>query len=288
MDIFIYIIVALVGLAIGSFLNVINYRYPIMLMNAWRDEAREFLETDAQTAPVEKPAERAPFNIAVPRSHCPSCKKTLGIRHNIPLLSYLFQRGRCAFCRCKISSEYFWVELFTMLLSVLCYYHFGLSMAFAVTVLATWGLVTLFVIDMHHQILPDPITYCILWMGLFANTYGLFTSLTNAVIGAIAGYLSLWIVAKLFLLLRKKEGMGHGDFKMLAMIGAWVGVTALPIALLMSCILSLIFNGTLIATKKIAFDKPTPFGPYLAISAFALMLWHGPILAAVFRFIGGY
>lgn len=257
----------ILNLAIGSLLNVIIYRLPIILKNNWRIQCQEFLET----VNTEKAQEL--FNLAWPSSHCTACKKKLKPWHNIPLLSYIFLRGRCAYCEAVISLQYPAVELLTAALSVIIALHFGFSYQCLAFLFFTYALITLTFIDFNHQLLPDEITILFLWLGLLCNLFGIFTSLSNAVIGAIVGYVSLWAFNYLFRLIRKKDGMGYGDFKLFAMLGAWFGWQILPITLLIAAGAGAIIGIFLILIKKHEHNKPLPFGPYLAIAAWLTALW---------------
>lgn len=249
--------IAVLGAIIGSFLNVVVYRYPKMLMNEWKNECRSLLEV-----PTEK---QDTFNLWLPRSHCPACKSTLPFYCNIPLLSYLFLKGQCFHCKNPIPSRYFMIELASVYLSLFVFALFGPSFQTAAFLMLTWLLIALAVIDLEHYLLPDALIYCGLWLGLWCSTRGLFVLPADAIIGAITGYLFLWILAKLYQLVRRKEGMGYGDCKMLALFGAWVGPFSLLNVILIASILALIVSLILMALKKLSFEKPIPFGPFLAI-----------------------
>lgn len=257
----------LISLAIGSLLNVIIYRLPLMLKNKWRTQCQEFLQTLAQEKSQEK------FNLAWPNSHCISCKKKLKPWHNIPVLSYIFLRGRCAYCEAIISWQYPAVELLTAALTILVVFHFGISYQALMFLLLTYALITLTFIDLNHQLLPDDITLPFLWLGLLCNWFELFTTLPNAVIGAMGGYLSLWGFNYLFQLIRKKEGMGYGDFKLFAMLGAWLGWQLLPLILLVAAGSGALVGVFLIITKKLDRNHPISFGPYLAVAGWITALW---------------
>lgn len=270
--IFVFIFCAM----IGSFLNVVIYRYPIMLEREWTEECLEQLKLPAP--------EKAPtFNICLPSSHCYHCKKSLPFWFNIPIVSYLFLRGKCHYCKTSISSQYFWVELLTPILSVLVILKFGFTLPALAALILTWGLIALSVIDLNHQFLPDPITYSLLWLGLFISIQPLFISSTSAILGALVGYLFLWSIAKLYILLRKKEGMGLGDCKMLAMIGAWVGIMSLLNVLLFASILALIVGLLLLICKKIEGSNPIPFGPYIAIAGWCTLLYGDQLMQWIIR-----
>ncbi|MCW8956789.1 MAG: A24 family peptidase, partial [Gammaproteobacteria bacterium] len=220
-------LVTFTGLAFGSFLNVVIYRLPIMLEKEWRSQCTEFLE-------LEKTDDPEKFTLAIPVSTCPKCGHKIHFWENIPVISYLILKGRCSSCRNPISLEYPLVEVITAILSVMIAHHFGVSWQTVVALVLTWSLIALTMIDFHKQLLPDNITMPLLWLGIICNMFGLFTDLESSVIGAIAGYLSLWLVYHFFRLLTGKEGMGYGDFKLLAVLGAWMGWKVLPIIIVLS------------------------------------------------------
>jgi leader peptidase (prepilin peptidase)/N-methyltransferase len=232
----------LVGACIGSFLNVVIYRLPNEM------------------------------SIITPRSHCPHCKKTLSAWHNIPIFSFLRLKGKCFYCKQKISPTYFLVELMTALLSVILAFHFGLDPKLIGALFLTWCLIPLVVIDFKHQILPDEITQPLIWIGLIVNMFSLFTSLESAVLGAIFGYMSLWLVMHLYKLITGKIGMGHGDFKLLAVLGAWFGWQALPTIILISSIAGIILGGGYLLIRKKGFAHPIPFGPFIACAGWIFLL----------------
>jgi leader peptidase (prepilin peptidase)/N-methyltransferase len=255
------------GLLVGSFLNVVIYRLPLQLAATWRRDARDFLDLkpDAEAAPEQ-------LNVVFPASHCPQCGTPVKTLHNIPLLSYLLLRGRCAHCRAPISLQYPLVELASGLLAVMVVYQFGLTATGALALLFSWSLLALTGIDFNEQLLPDGITLPLLWLGLLANVNGLFTSLDSAVIGAAVGYLSLWSVFWLFKLITGKEGMGHGDFKLLAALGAWLGWQQLLLIILLSSLVGAVVGLLLIILGR---DRqvPIPFGPYLAAAGWIALIW---------------
>jgi leader peptidase (prepilin peptidase) / N-methyltransferase len=261
---------SIIGLIIGSFLNVIISRYPEMLRRSWRAECREFL--DLPPEPLSPT-----LNLALPRSQCPHCRHYLRFWHNIPLVSYLLLRGRCGFCRQRISIQYPIVELLTALLTLAVFLQFGWQLKTLALWLLSWSLIVLAAIDWKNQILPDTITLSLLWIGLILNIYLVFTPLGDAVWGAVTGYILLAVVAWAFKLIRKKPGMGHGDFKMLAMLGAWVGTLAMLQILLIAVLLSLVVTLVLLAFKKVHRDQPLPFGPWLALSGW-VMVMYGPYI----------
>ncbi|MEE4145952.1 MAG: A24 family peptidase [Halieaceae bacterium] len=254
------------GLVVGSFLNVVIYRLPLMMESRWRSDCCELLEL-----PREPQAPR--LTLSTPNSHCPHCGAAIKPWHNIPVLSYLLLRGRCANCNVGISPRYPAVELVTGLLSLALAWYFPLSWALLGAVLFTWALVALTMIDVDHKLLPDDITLPLLWLGLLFNLNGTFVSLGDAVVGAMAGYLVLWSVYWLFKLLTGKEGMGYGDFKLLAALGAWLGWQALPLIILLSSLVGAVCRIALMVLKGRGRDNPIPFGPYLAAAGWICLIW---------------
>lgn len=270
------ILAALLGLIIGSFLNVVIVRYPQMLMREWRTECLEFLKLPPEPSGPS-------FNLLWPRSHCPHCQHRLSLLHNIPVISFVWLRGRCAYCRQSISWQYPIVETITALATALVFAKFGWSYSTLGFWILSWGLIILAGIDWQIKILPDTITLSLLWLGLIFNLIFKWTPIELAIIGAILGYLVLWTLTAVFKLVRKKQGMGHGDFKMLAMFGAWLGVAPLINILLLAVLLSLFVNLILLALKKIRHDQPLPFGPYLAIGGWITVMINGHGLQEVIQ-----
>ena len=266
------------SLCIGSFLNVVAYRLPVMMRNQVEDDYLDLFE--------KNPKERAVFNLSTPHSACPKCKSPIKPWQNIPVISYLWLKGKCANCKTSISARYPIVELTTGLLGLLVAYQFGASWQTAALLIFTYFLVALTLIDMDEYLLPDSLTLPLIWIGLIANSFGLFTSLESAVFGAIAGYLSLWSIYRIFKLLTGKEGMGYGDFKLLAAIGALLGWQALPVVILLSSVVGTIVG--ILGIMIMGRDKniPIPFGPYLAAAGFIAALWGNEITAAYFQFAG--
>jgi len=266
------------SLCIGSFLNVVAYRLPVMMRNQVEDDYLDLFE--------KEPKERPLFNLSTPHSACPKCKSPIKPWQNIPVISYLWLKGKCANCKTSISARYPIVELTTGLLGLLVAYQFGASWQTAALLVFTYFLVALTLIDMDEYLLPDRLTLPLIWIGLIANSFGLFTSLENAVYGAIAGYLSLWSIYWLFKLLTGKEGMGYGDFKLLAAIGALLGWQALPVVILLSSVVGAVVG--ILGIMIMGRDKniPIPFGPYLAAAGFIAALWGNEITAAYFQFAG--
>ena len=257
------------GLLIGSFLNVVVYRTPIILDRQWRRQCDELAGRETPAAPR--------FNIVVPRSACPSCMTPIKAIHNVPVLSWLALRGKCAGCKAKISARYPLVELLTGILSAGVAWKFGYTPQMGAALVLTWFLIALTFIDFDTQLLPDDLTLPLLWGGLVANLYGLFVPLAEAVVGAMAGYLTLWTIYWLFKLIRGKEGMGHGDFKLLAALGAWLGWKMLPLIVLGSSVVGAVIGITLVVLKGRDHNVPLAFGPYLAIAGMLALFWGVPL-----------
>ncbi|WP_376746743.1 MULTISPECIES: prepilin peptidase [Stutzerimonas stutzeri subgroup] len=268
---------ALLGLLIGSFLNVVIYRLPIMMQREWRAQALEYLE-----CPPEPVRER--FNLLLPSSRCPHCDHQIRSWENIPLVSWLALRGKCSSCRAPISSRYPLVELACGLLSGYVAWHFGFTWQAGAMLLLTWGLVAMSMIDIDHQLLPDSLVLPLLWLGLILSNFGLFVSLESALWGAVAGYLSLWSVYWLFKLVTGKEGMGYGDFKLLAMLGAWGGWQVLPLTILLSSVVGAVLGTILLRVQRAESSTPIPFGPYLAIAGWIALLWGDRITESYLQF----
>jgi len=273
-------ITALLGLMVGSFLNVVIHRLPLMMQRDWRSQCAEYLEQ-----PGQAPADEA-ISLSRPRSRCPHCGHAIGALENIPVLSYLWLRGKCADCGARISPRYPVIEIVTALLSVAVAWHFGFGWPLAGGLLLTWSLIALTMIDFDHQLLPDNITLPLLWLGLVLNLGGIYTDINSAVIGAMAGYLSLWSIYWLFKLLTGKEGMGFGDFKLLALLGAWMGWQALPAIILLSSAVGAVIGIGLIVLRGRDKNIPIPFGPYLAIAGWIAFLWGDRITEAYLQFSG--
>lgn len=271
---FYYIATSLLGLIVGSFLNVVIYRLPIMLKRGWKSECQIFLAEEGELPPQDKKhGTAAVFNLNTPRSRCPHCGHAIAAWENIPVISYLILGGRCSGCKTGISLRYPAIELFSAMVTLTCAWHFGVSINAAFAILLSWVLVALAFIDLDEQYLPDSITQPLLWLGLLLNTWNLFTDLESAVIGAAAGYLALWSVYILFKKFTGKEGMGFGDFKLLAMLGAWLGWQMLPAIILLSSIVGAVIGILLIAVKRHQRDVPIPFGPFLAAAGWITLLW---------------
>ncbi|MDA0804027.1 MAG: prepilin peptidase [Proteobacteria bacterium] len=265
---------ALLGLLIGSFINVVIYRLPIMLERTWQEQISESRsELSSET-----------FNLAVPRSRCPTCSAQLSAIENVPVLSYLALRGRCRHCKSAIPRRYPLVELGASLISVLIVMTFGYTLSALAYLIFAWCLLTLSLIDLNHYLLPDDITLPLLWLGLLVSATGLGlpeVSLSDSVVGAAAGYFSLWSLFWAFLFATGKEGLGYGDFKLLAALGAWLGWQALLPILLLSSLTGAVIGLALIAFGGRERGAPLPFGPFLAVAGFSMLVW-GPKILAIY------
>ncbi len=276
-----YVAAALLGLCVGSFLNVVVHRLPQRLEHDWAEQCRELLGTAAPAGQAAPPP-----SIVYSRSRCPSCGHSIRAIENIPLVSFALLRGRCAGCGSPISWRYPAVEALTAALSVLTVAHFGMSWQAAAALILTWMLIALSFIDIDRQILPDAITLPGVWLGLIVNLFGTFTDLHAAVIGAVAGYLSLWLVYHAFRLITGKEGMGFGDFKLLAVFGAWLGWQALPVVVLLSALAGSVIGLAQIVSGRRGREQPLPYGPYLAVAGWIAMLWGSDLIAGYVRLAG--
>lgn len=275
-----YGITGLFALMIGSFLNVVIHRLPKMMERDWRQECASLMD-EREAAPVE-----ARLTLARPGSSCPHCGHLIRAHENIPVLSYLFLRGRCSSCGEKIGLRYPAVEVATALLSILVVWRFGICWESAAALPLTWGLIALAVIDLDTQLLPDAITLPLLWLGLLLSLGGFFTDSHSAIVGAALGYLSLWSVFQLFRLLTGKEGMGFGDFKLFALFGAWLGWQHLPQIILLSACAGAIIGLALILARGRDSQIPIPFGPYLATAGWISLLWGDAINQAYMQWAG--
>ena len=255
----------LFGLIVGSFLNVVIHRLPKMMEADWQCQCAEL--RGEELPPTE------PLTLATPRSRCPHCGHGITAMENIPVISWLFLRGKCSSCKAPISIRYPLVEAATGLLSAYAAFHFGFGLQAAGAILFVWAMIALTGIDFDTQLLPDSITLPLVWLGLLFNLFGTYTSLSSAVIGAMAGYLSLWSVYWGFRLATGKEGMGFGDFKLLAAIGAWLGWQMLPVTILLSSLVGAIVGVGLIVLAKRGRNVPIPFGPYLAAAGLLALFW---------------
>lgn len=272
---FLYTVTGLLGLVIGSFLNVVIYRLPAMLEKTWDRDCREFLKLE----PVSS-GQKGAFNLSVPRSRCPHCGHAITAWENIPVISYLMLRGRCSACGARISPRYPLVELLTAALSIAVVWRLGANLQGLAVVILTWVLIALSFIDIDKQLLPDNITLPWLWVGLLLSLFGIFTDPADSIIGALAGYLSLWVVYQVFKLVTGKEGMGYGDFKLLALFGAWLGWQALPLIILLSSAVGTVIGGGLLLIRGQDRSVHIPFGPYLAIAGWIALLWGDALIAA--------
>lgn len=317
-----YAVVALFALAVGSFLNVVIHRLPLMMEAEWRRECAHLAEAQAQaqaqaqaeaeavaaataaavgqtaTGPSPAPAPSTapplaspagpstPLSLARPGSHCPHCGHRIRATENIPLLSYLLLRGRCSACQQPISPRYPLVEVLTALLSVLVVWRLGLTWESAAALLLTWGLIALAFIDLDTQLLPDSITLPLLWLGLLISLDHWFVTPSEAILGAALAYLFLWTVYQLFKLATGREGMGYGDFKLLAVFGAWLGWQALPLILILSSVVGAVIGMILLARSSRDRHTPLPFGPYLAAAGWISLLWGESISGAYLHWSG--
>ena len=261
------------GLVVGSFLNVVIHRLPTMMHNTWSRECREHMEDSPTEALVQEP-----FNLLTPASRCPQCGHRITALENIPVISYLFLRGRCSGCGTGIPLRYPAVEIVTAVLSVITALHFGFSVQTLAALAFTWALIPLFLIDFDIQILPDIITLPLLWCGLLLSLFNIFVDSQTSIIGAAVGYLSLWSIYHLFKLATGKEGMGFGDFKLLGAIGAWTGWQALPVVILFSSVVGAVIGILLILFKGRDHSQPMPFGPFLAAAGWMTLLWGTDII----------
>lgn len=264
------IFVVIFSLLIGSFLNVVIYRLPKMMHNNWYLECREFLADEVTNIPAK---EITKLTLSKPDSTCPKCQHKIRFYENIPVISWLFLKGKCSQCKNNISIRYPLVEATTALLSLVIANQFGVSIETLLLLILTWGLVCLTLIDFDHMLLPDQIVMPLLWLGLLVNINGMFVPLNDAVVGAAVGYMSLFSVFWVFKLLTGKEGMGHGDFKLFALFGAWVGWQLLPILILMASVVGAIIGISLMLFKNHTREQAIPFGPYLAIAGWITLLW---------------
>lgn len=263
-------LVFILGLLVGSFLNVVIYRLPVMMQNSWRSDCREYLQL-----PAEQPTDS--FNLLWPGSRCPVCKTEIKAYQNIPVISYIFLRGKCAHCATSIPLRYPAIEAFSGLCSAIVAWQFGYGMPMLFALLLTWSLIALSFIDIDHQLLPDTITLPLLWLGLLLSLFSVYTDSHASIIGAAAGYLSLWSIYHLFKLLTGKEGMGYGDFKLLALLGAWIGWHYLPLIILLSSLVGAVIGMGMVLFRKHDASNPIPFGPYLAAAGWIALIWGNEI-----------
>ena len=275
------ITMAILGLIVGSFLNVVIYRLPVMLERDWRAQCRTLLE-------IKEPEENvteAPFNLITPRSRCPHCGKTISAIYNIPVISYLYLKGKCKNCNQSISGRYPAVELLTAVMTALVAWKFGFQPQAFFSALLIWSLICLTFIDFDQQILPDDITLPFLWLGIICNIFNLYTDIYSSLFGAIFGYGVLWLIFMSYKILTGKEGMGFGDFKLLAMLGAWLGWQMLPLIILLSSVLGALVGIFLITFAKHGKNIPIPFGPYLATAGCIALFWGRDIMHFYLNFL---
>lgn len=270
-----YTYIFMLGLLVGSFLNVVIYRLPVMMEKEFKKDYLEYF--DAECEELAKLNAEPKFNLVVPRSRCPKCGHLISAMENIPVISWLFLRGKCRKCKLPISFRYPSIELLSAVLTLTVAFFFPPSWKLLGAILLTWALISLSFIDFDKMLLPDEITQPFLWLGLVINTVDGFVTVKSAVIGAVLGYLSLWSVYWGFKLITGKEGMGYGDFKLMAVIGAWFGYQMLPLAVLMSALVGAVIGITYKIVVKESASKPIPFGPYIAVTCYVIMLWGGPI-----------
>ena len=273
------------GLLVGSFLNVVIYRLPLMLERSWKQECRAVLQEE-QPGQEQDEQETPAFNLVTPASSCPQCGHKIRPWENIPLISYLFLKGRCSGCQTSIPLRYPIIELTAGLLALVSALTYGPGITSLMVCLLCWLLLAMTVIDIDHQLLPDSMTLSLMWLGLLANASGMFTTLESAVYGAVAGYLSLWSVYWLFKLLTGKEGMGYGDFKLLAALGAWMGWQFLPLIILLSSLVGAAVGISMVIVKGRDKNIPIPFGPYLAAAGLIALFQGEQLIASYLQFAG--
>ncbi|MDT3275076.1 A24 family peptidase [Shewanella sp. SP2S2-4] len=272
---------------IGSFLNVVIHRFPVMMKREWQQECNQYLQEyhedivkkigiDQLNKPIDAFPEK--YNLVVPGSACTKCKTSIKPWHNLPVLGWLMLKGKCAACHAPISARYPIIEFITGLLIATLAWHFGPSWQFVFASILTFVLVALTGIDLDEMLLPDQMTLPLLWLGLIINLNHTFASPTDAIVGATAGYLSLWSIFWLFKILTDKEGMGYGDFKLLAVFGAWLGWQMLPLVILLSSLVGAVVGITMIVSKRLKQGNPIPFGPYIAAAGWIALIWGQPIV----------
>ncbi|NOX69299.1 MAG: prepilin peptidase [Gammaproteobacteria bacterium] len=281
------VFVFLLALLIGSFLNVVIYRLPIMMEREWREQCDELASMPAKDLPEGR------FDLVMPRSGCPSCGAQITALQNIPVFSYLLLGGKCAHCRAAIPKRYPVIELVTATMTAIVGWRFGFGWEAGAAILMTWTLIAISVIDIDHQIIPDSISLPLLWGGLLMSLFYplqgaeiLFVDPKTSIVGAIAGYLTLWSIYHLFRIVTGKEGMGYGDFKLLAALGAWLGWQVLPLVIFLSAVVGAGVGITLIVFKRHDRNVPMPFGPYLAAAGWIAMLYGPEIVDKYLTFMG--
>lgn len=271
---------SLVGLVVGSFLNVVIHRTPILLSRQWQRECQALTETPTKTGET--------YNLILPGSHCPQCGHAITPWENIPVISFLWLKGKCANCRAPISWRYPAVEILSAVISAVVAWRFGYTYAAGAVMFLSWALIALTFIDVDHQLLPDVITLPFLWLGLLLNSFGMlpYNGLTSAVVGAAAGYLSLWLVFHIFKLITGKEGMGYGDFKLYSLFGAWLGWQMLPMIILLASLVGAVVGLTFILYAGRDRHLPIPFGPFLCAAGWIAALWGSDINSLYLQFAG--
>jgi len=261
------IAMALLGLIVGSFLNVVIYRLPKMMEQDWHEQCCDLLEIKHENK------EEQQVGLFFPGSSCPVCHHKITALENIPVISYLYLKGRCKSCKAKISPQYPIIEILTGLTSAYVAWHFGFNLQTLFAVLLTWALICLSIIDLEHSLLPDDITLPFLWLGLACNIFGIFTDIYSSLIGAMLGYSVLWIIFMSFKIVTGKEGMGYGDFKLLSLLGAWFGWQYLPLVILLSSIAASLIGIAMIIFRGREKSAAFPFGPYIAIAGWVTLIW---------------
>ena len=261
------IAMALLGLIVGSFLNVVIYRLPKMIEQDWHEQCCDLLEIKIENRKEQR------ISLFFPGSSCPACRHKITALENIPVISYLYLKGRCKSCKAEISPQYPIIEILTGLTSAYVAWHFGFNLQTLFAVLLTWALICLSIIDLEHSLLPDDITLPFLWLGLVCNIFGIFTDINSSLIGAMLGYSGLWIIFMSFKTITGKEGMGYGDFKLLSLLGAWFGWQYLPLVILLSSIAASLIGIVMIIFRDREKSAPFPFGPYLAITGWVTLIW---------------
>ena len=275
--------VFVISLMVGSFLNVVIFRLPKMMENEWRNECQQFF---APNGIPDIPTE-PPFNLLFPHSHCSHCGNQIKAWQNIPVLSFLLLKGRCGHCGTAISLRYPAIELFTALASTWVALHYGANVQAFAAIFFTWALICLIFIDIDHMLLPDQITLGLLWGGLLLSVFNVFIDASHAITGAVIGYMSLWSVYWLFKIVTGKEGMGHGDFKLLAALGAFTGWQGIPVIILASSLVGATVGIVLMFVRRQGSNLAIPFGPYLAIAGWITLLYQTTIVEGYWRWIGG-
>lgn len=272
--------ITLLGLIIGSFVNVVIYRLPLIMSNEWREQCNDFLQLNTRSDDAKQS-----ISLSFPSSHCPHCQSAIKPWHNIPIIGYLLLKGKCRSCKQAISPRYPFVEFLCAAVTIVVVAHFGFEVNALFAVILSWSLLAIIFIDIDEQIIPDTISIPLIWLGLLVNTQAMFAPLTDAVIGAAAAYSSLWIFIKAYKFFTGKIGMGNGDFKLFAVFGAWLGWQILPFILILSTIVGAVIGIAVLSTKKLSRDTPIPFGPFLAIAGWIALMWGQSILDWYLQFI---